>query len=276
MTARTQQGVALISVLWIILLVSTIATSLSATVRTDSRIARRAIQTSQVEHLARGGIDLAVYNMQIADVSGWRADGIPRDLSIENITLRIAITDESGRVDINQAPVELLQSLFAALGEDVDRSATLANTIVDFRDSDDLRMPLGAERSDYLADGRTVGPRNSDFEVTGELQNVMGMDAEIYARLQPHVTVHTGAVGVNRNLASAQVAQAIAGLGQLEGGQGGQFLRISVQASDQDGAVAQLEAVVDLMRTPQGQVYRVLELQTPRNRLFVASAGALL
>lgn len=276
MAAHSQRGVALMSVLWIILLVSTIATSLSASVRTDSRIVRRAIQTSQVEQLARGAVDLAIYKIKTADVSGWRADGVPRDFKIGGTTLKIAIADESGKVDINHAPVELLQSLFAALGEDADRSATLADAIVDFRDTDDFRMALGAERSDYLAAGRSNGPRNSDFEVVSELQNVLGMDASTYARLQPHVTVYTGMPGVNSTLASASVAQAMAGLGQLEGNQGGQFLRISVQASDSDGAVAQLQAIIDLVGVRQGQNYRVLELQKPRERLFAASTDAVL
>ena len=70
--------------------------------------------------------------------------------------------------------------------------AALAAAIVDWIDSDDLAQPNGAEIDDYEAVGLSYGPKNAPFDTVSELQQVLGMNYELYSKIEPSITIYSG------------------------------------------------------------------------------------
>src|SRR4029077_8905250 len=100
-----------------------------------------------------------------------------------NSTVHISVQDEASKIDLNQAPEALLAVLFESVGIDPDKAQSLADAIADFRDADNLTRPRGAEEAEYRSAGLARGPKNAPFQMTEELQQVLGMTAEIYGRV---------------------------------------------------------------------------------------------
>ncbi len=189
---RLNRGLALLAVLWILTLLALMAATFTRTSRTEVNLARNAMERFRAETLADAGVHLAAARLQqpIAQ-GGWSIDGRVRSLQLEDGEVRILVADEAGKIDLNGAGVELLQALFRALGYDSAESATLAEAILDFRDSDHLPLLNGAEDEHYLAAGLSHDAKDAPFEDVAELQQVLGMTPELYRRLAPVLTVHT-------------------------------------------------------------------------------------
>jgi general secretion pathway protein K len=120
--------------------------------------------------------------------------------------------DESGKIDLNTASDPLLKGLLlTAGGQDDDAAARLVDAIDDWKDADDLRRPNGAEAPEYQAAGLSYKPANAPFEAVAELQRVLGMNPEIYARIADSLTVFSRMSGVNPVFASRTVLLAVPG-----------------------------------------------------------------
>src|SRR5690606_17382079 len=120
----------------------------------------------------------------------WQADGRLYRWQFDGRPVELRIVAETGKVDLNLAERPLLESLLRALAVEPARTSQLAGAIVDWRDRDDLLQPAGgAESGDYAAAGMPYGAKNAPFESIGELQRLQGMDASLYTRLMPLVTV---------------------------------------------------------------------------------------
>jgi general secretion pathway protein K len=102
----------------------------------------------------------------------------------------VRITDEGGRVSINRAPVELIKWTLESLvyGEEADGSRsrreiaaidTLVDSIIDWRDRDDLAGEHGAESEYYLALRPGYRAKNGYFESPEELLYVRGITPEL-------------------------------------------------------------------------------------------------
>jgi general secretion pathway protein K len=106
----------------------------------------------------------------------------------------------------------VLTALFRVLGVADDLSATLADRILDWRDTDDLKSLNGAEDPDYDAEGLPYGAKDGPFTSVEELRQVLGITPEIYRRLSQEVTVDSGNAKVDEQFASAVVLAAVKGV----------------------------------------------------------------
>jgi general secretion pathway protein K len=89
----------------------------------------------------------------------------------------------------------------------------LADAIIDYRDDDNSKRPQGAERDEYSGAGRP-GPKNAPFSAVEEIEQVLGIDAELAARLRPHITIYPGQPGIDTGSASRELLAVLArGLG---------------------------------------------------------------
>ncbi len=116
--------------------------------------------------------------------------------------MRISLTDEGGKVDINNAPRELPNVLFLAAGAEQDQTASLIDAILDFRDEDNLNRLNGAEDRDYQAIDLTDA-KNSLFEAIGELRGVLGITPGLFQRASTLATVFSSQTGINPLTAQA-------------------------------------------------------------------------
>ncbi|MEO8740800.1 MAG: hypothetical protein ABI537_14005, partial [Casimicrobiaceae bacterium] len=120
--------------------------------------------------------------------------------------------DESGKIDLNTAPDNLLKGLLqSAGGLDAESAARLVDAIGDWKDPDELRRPNGAEAPEYQAAGLKYAPANTFFETVAELQRVLGMTPALYAKLADSLTVHSRIAGVNPAFASRTTLLAVPG-----------------------------------------------------------------
>jgi type II secretory pathway component PulK len=181
--------------------------------RAESEAARRAAAQ-------RGGRQAAAPNIRTlfrnADPleDPWRD---PQGLVIESMmfgsarfTLRLR--DAGAALNVNAADEAMLRQFLAeGLGLDYDRADRLTQAILDWRDEDELPRINGAEREEYLRAGRAVLPPNRNLADLDELLDVIGMDAELFERMRPYLSV-VGSGQINVNAAPEPVLASLPGM----------------------------------------------------------------
>lgn len=211
------KGVALILVLWVIVLLTVIASSFALSARTESQQAKIVFESTQARYVAEAGLHRAVYELRNPDPEArWIADGRIYKMQYAGRELEISITDETGKIDLNLASVELLTGMFASLGMGEEEALGYSEKIIDWRDSDDLKGVNGAEDEDYEAEGYSYGAKDALFDTVSELQQVLGIDYDLFRRLENIVTVYSGSRSLNIAFASAQALTALEGVDQEE------------------------------------------------------------
>jgi len=210
---HVQRGVAFILVLWLLALLTILLGSFALMARTEALQARHLFDTTAARYAAEAGVNRAVYQMAIPDpLLRWVPDGRKYELEFENAQLAIEVTDESGLIDLNAADTLTLANLFVAHGLPQDEADALADAILDWRDSDDLLSPNGAEDPEYKAEGYDYGAKDAPFDTVSELQQVRGMTAELFGRLAPAFTIYSGQPTPNPAFAPFEVLRSLIGM----------------------------------------------------------------
>jgi len=217
MPRRREAGYALLIVLWTTALLGALAAALLATARSDTQLARNVAQAAQAKALADGGIWLAVqYLASLSDGEGPAGHGAAFAYDVGDAKVWVAVEDEAGKIDLNLAPPALIAGLFRSVGLDPGRAAAIADAIADWRDRDGDRRPGGAEDADYARAGRPYAPRNGPFPRLDELRLVAGIDAALFARAAPALTVHSGRTTIDPWAASRAALLAVPGVRPAE------------------------------------------------------------
>ena len=221
MTRQDARGFALVAVLWILVVVGAVGVAFQAGARAERLAVANGRAASRARWAARaalarsvGAIDDALQGGRAAPVFRTTSDTVlpPLEFSWNDVTVRALMLDARARVSVNLADGRELQRLFTALGLGVNRSAALADAIIDWRDPDSLRRPRGAEAREYLALRPPSRPADAPFETLGQLRQVFGMSPEIYRRVAPYLSV-VGDDRVNVNVAPLPVLMTLPGIG---------------------------------------------------------------
>ncbi len=210
---RRQRGVAFVLVMWVIAMLSVLLGSFALVARTESMQSRHLFDTTTARYAAEAGINLAVYGLSKSDpTQKWVADGRPYSFVFDGVEVEVALTDDSGKIDINAADPASLKNLFVGAGIEEAQAEELADAIQDWRDPDDLTSLHGAERGDYRAAGLAYSPRNAPFETLSEIQQVFGMDYAIYSKIEPAITMFSGRSTPSAAYAPMEAMMAIPGM----------------------------------------------------------------
>lgn len=200
------RGYALVSVLWLIVLLTGIAAAYHAQARLESRLLTSAVQRAQAEALAEAGIWLAVHEHMTTTAVADRATRVTRSFDVYDAAVEITMADTSGLINLNGAPPELLAALLAARsGLGATEQASVVDAILDWRDSDDTRRPEGAEDADYAAARKTHGAKDAPFATVDELKLVHGMTPAAYRAIAPALTVFGNHARINAAAAPPEV-----------------------------------------------------------------------
>lgn len=207
-----QNGMALIIVLWLVVLLSVMAAGHARNVHTDTMLASRQVAFAKSRALAEAAVQHAIVELLARNRSGQMpVDGTIHTVNIDGHDIGIAVRDATGLVDLNAASADLLAALVAATGTEPAWQRDMVDAILDWRDQDSLRHMNGAEDSDYLAAGIGWTARDGAFATIDELRYVSGMRQDIFDRLAPFLTVHSGRSGVNLEYAPPFLISALTG-----------------------------------------------------------------
>ncbi|MGJ4946771.1 general secretion pathway protein GspK [Bradyrhizobium sp. HKCCYLS20291] len=202
-----------LSVLWGLALLTAVALSLSWSSSVSYGLAHNGMAQARLNALVEAGVNAAVDGLLDPKAERrWRADGRPYKLEFDGTQLAIRVQDELGRIDLNQTDEAMLNGLLQSAGLDAQAAARLTDKIVDWRTATSLKHLNGAKDLDYAARETDYHPRNGPFQSIDELRLVMDMTPEIYARIAPALTVHSGRQFVDPQLAPPQVLRALPGM----------------------------------------------------------------
>jgi general secretion pathway protein K len=223
-----QRGIALPLVLWTITVLVTIVFSLALASRTEVRMTSNFRDVRERKFLAQAGIErglleiayrTSVSGQAMAELQPWRVDGssYPEDLGSGSYSVSIA--DESGKIsingltDTNSAP---LRNLIVRLGTDPETADTIVDSILDWKDADDLHRLHGAEDDYYQSLPVPYHARNNDFTAPEELLLVRGMTEQLFfgKGLVTFVTVYSKHSGINLESASREVLLSLPGMNE--------------------------------------------------------------
>ena len=188
---RRRAGFALLIVLWTLVLISFLVLHLTASGRTEIRIADNLVDNAVATAAADGAISQAIFNLSDPRPDQrWPLDGTPHLLTIGHSRVAVRLEDEAARVNPNLASPALMEALLRAVGSDPDNARRLAAAIADWVGSAPSPRPQEALFGDYRAAGLNYGPPGAPFETMDELGRVLGMAPELLARLRPHLTLY--------------------------------------------------------------------------------------
>ncbi|MGH8184848.1 MAG: general secretion pathway protein GspK [Rhodanobacteraceae bacterium] len=290
---RRERGAALLLVLWATVLLAALLVGVAASSRSHSEAALYAAQRVRAQLAAEAGLAHAVAGLRAPDIAQqWVPDGRPYTFTFDGAKVTVAVVDVNGLVDLNAASPELLRRLFQTAGVDASAAAQMADTIAAWRGGAPgarFGSPVLAGR---LPTGRGAAPVRGPFRSIDQLARLPGMDAALYGKIEPAVTVfsgrnfpdasYAGALvlaslrGVDPRQAEALVqqrraaaAQRGAGNGQAFGavangpliaGYGGVVERVFSVAEMPDGTRAGLDATIRLALTgARARPYKVLD-----------------
>ncbi len=218
---RDERGFALVLTLVITALMVAMTVEMIHQVYVDtslSRAFRDAQQASlMAESGARGGVRLLQNLLADQEYSSIIAPMVQED---ETGTLEISITEESGKVNLNDlvgpagAKNETVQGMLKRLGKRLDIPEDAWEALADWLDRDDLARSAGAETPYYQTLHPPYRARNGRLATLAELSLVRGFTPEIVDRLRPFVTVFPNSGGerfsaVNINTAPREVIMAL-------------------------------------------------------------------
>ena len=268
--AGRQRGIVLVVVLWLVVLITVIASSHARNMRIETTLAFNHVGTAKARALAEAGINRAIMELFVSNTDiRWPLNGTARQIQLDSGRVNIAIRDASGLLDLNKADPTQLEAVLEAAGTEEAVRLRLVDAILDWRDKDQLRRLHGAEDDDYRHAGLDWGSRDGLFASIDELRYVLDMTHELFERLAPYLTVHSGQSDVNLKYAppwlfSALTSRELEGTESLAGVDtqpAGPF-HITAWATSHSGARASVEAVLSIARTGE-QPYTILSWHEP-------------
>lgn len=206
MSAPHQRGAALLTVLLLVAVMTLLVVAMLDDIRFGLRRTGNVQALTQAQWYALGTETLARERIRrLADrdagrttlAGGW--NGAPFLFPIDGGVIRVRISDATACFNLNsvvegavgqwrrrETGVRQYLALLRALDFEPRQASTMADALVDWIDSDQVRSPSGAEDASYAA--RLPGLRTGGtlLAEASELRAIQGYDEDAYARLRPH------------------------------------------------------------------------------------------
>ncbi len=227
------RGVALFLVLWVLMLLMVIVGEFCQTMRTEVNITRNFKEETEAYYIAEAGFNRAVRELVKNEIApptstpahqklgnvfsellkktgedegpsgddpgeteeepGWRVGVDITPVPFGGGEYKASIGNESGKIDINRADERFLKMLLDTFDlEDMDKTIII-DSILDWRDADDLHRLNGAEDDYYESLTPSYESRDAPFASVDELLLVRGVTREIFfGGLKDMITVYSG------------------------------------------------------------------------------------
>jgi general secretion pathway protein K len=227
--SRKRRGVALLTALWLVVAIATVALQFSIEAHERRKFGILVSERGQQRALALGAFALVRAQLEQAlrvapqggntAIDRLRASDPWLDIDslytgtvyVDSLPVDVVAHDLGEKLNINQISETEIQTFFNFLLHDMSKATHLAQSIMDWRDADSIPRPSGAERDAYIKAEMLALPTNSPFRDVGDLRDVMGMTPEIYEQAAPYLTTR-GAGLININTAPVPVLRALPGM----------------------------------------------------------------
>lgn len=150
-----------------------------------------------------------------------RVDGTRYTGTLANGSYEYAILDETGKINLNNltdASGIILSNLLVNRGLSKEQADTVVDSVLDWRDADELVRLHGAESDYYMSLPNSYKSKNANLDTVEEALLIKGMTSEILYGTggKPGVfdllTVYSGTGGINLNAAPKEVLAALPGM----------------------------------------------------------------
>jgi general secretion pathway protein K len=197
--ARNQDGIALIMALWIITILSMVVLEFSFAMRTEVHIAKNFQEETQLYAMAEGGVQRAVAELVYKhdpkvqemrktlnpneippDKREWLTDGRDYKLQFDQGVCEVRIIGEGGKVNINLVSETMLRKITTNVGVKIEANDTVVDSILDWRDADDLYRVNGAENDYYRSLKEPYDCKNGPLDAIEELLLVKGITPDLF------------------------------------------------------------------------------------------------
>lgn len=256
---RGQRGLALVMVLWAAIILALIAGGVARMARSDLDLARNLAEGAQAELAADSALWLAMQTLAAGEENAWRADGSVYGWRFAGATVRVSVTDEMGRVDLNAASAELLAAVFTLAGAEAADAVELADAIVAHREARARVLEAELSVPDDDPFGEEEGVRVFrraivPIRMIEEVARLPGMSPGLWARVAPELTVYTGVARPVHAAASPLVRAALDGESVIAAGDGAGPASGGIADGDTPSIIADPAA-------PTGQVSGLMRVQ---------------
>ncbi len=205
-----QAGVVLVLTLWLLVLLTIMATGYSYATRIETQLTVHIVEIARTKAIAEAGLWLAVSDLlKPPPKRRWPTDGSTVAINFATQKINLRIQDEAGKIDLNTANPELLHAVIKTVAGDDKQTPFLLDAILDWRDRDSNRRRSGAEDSDY--NNVDYDAKDGPFNSIDELRLVAGVNNKIYVKIHPLLTVHSLLPGINPMVAPRELLLALPG-----------------------------------------------------------------
>ncbi len=189
--AHRSRGFALLIVLWVLVLIGFITARVTATGRTELRIASNLYANTAAAAAAEGAVSEAVFRLSDPrPEQAWQVDGGRHELAIGHSRIVLRIENEAARINPNLAPPAVFEGLLRATGNDAATARRLATATAEWVGVAFAGRSPATIAAEYRAAGLDYAPPRQPMESLEELGRVLGMTPAALARIRPHLTLY--------------------------------------------------------------------------------------
>ncbi len=229
----SNRGIALLMVMWILTILVVVSLSFAYMTRTETKASLFYKEGIEKQLIAEAGLARALMELQYrahyknsatATLDGSEAvkvNGKEYEGQFGDDLYVYTILDESSKINLNtltDISGIMLNNLLVNQGVEKETADTIVDSLLDWKDSDDLRRLHGAESDYYQSLPNPYKAKNGDLDTVEELLMIKGVTPEIlYGTLEKpgifgYVTVSSKAGTININAAPKAVLAALPGM----------------------------------------------------------------
>ena len=200
---RGERGFVIVAVLWILMALAALASAYALYTSNSAVAARVSSDRLQADALITAGLELTALRLLGRSAEDPRSVG-EFQFQMGGADVALRFRTEGARIDLNEAPKELLAGLFKTLGAKADEAAYYADRIIGWRQKN-KGTAQNKELGLYQDAGLKYGPRQAPFENVAELRFVFGIPPALVESAMPFVTIFNGLPQIDAIAAAPQV-----------------------------------------------------------------------
>lgn len=260
MRRRRERGFALLIVLWSMVLLALMITTLLANGRTAITLAGNVRDAATARARADGAINEALFHVLAEGSQHWAPNGSWHDLQGD---VRVRVITLGGLINPNLASTNLLAGLLQACGASEAQANRLAAAIIDWRSPPLTQAAEDAREQAYRRAGLHFSPPGTPFSDLAEVGDVLGMPPTLLRTALPYMSLYQ-TDDPDPDLASPLVRRALQlahDPGTLHNGYQGSFptVEIEAEAAGPGRAMVRRHGVFSLAGADNPRPYSVLQ-----------------